>query len=546
MERKEELLYWIWFAEGCGAGNRLGVALLRKFGTVQKFYKQKPESVAGWNFLNNGEKKTVWDMLQKKSLAGAEQILESCIQKEISLLHYEDEAYPQTLRSLQNAPMLLYYKGTFPKIDGRLTTAVVGTRTMSDYGRNMAYSLGYGLATGGALIVSGMALGVDSMAMMGALDAGGITIAVFGCGVDIVYPREHTHVYNRILKSGGCVLSEYAPGTEPNGHNFPVRNRIISGLSDAGVVVEGKTGSGSLITARHLIYQGRKLFAVPGQVGLPGAEGPNDLIRNGALPAVTAEDILCEFEYMYPDSVCVHVTHNACRNLDVDRLSRESMQKTGVHARKTNNFVGEGTYGGRSSGSFVPTPPPDMPTPLPVENWMYSETAKAVQDTAVPETPAAEKKPEETPSPDTARPSVLAKLKAHLDVRALTPAAVEKTPSAEKVLEKKKNTAKKENSEKSSQKDTEKIQPAQKKDTEMLDETEMRVYNSMKPNVPVTPDELVAAGGFTIGQVMAAMTVLEMAGVIEAGSGGYFLRTDPDDMPVTLVDDSELESHTVQ
>ena len=543
MERNEELLYWIWMAEACGAGNRLGMALLRKFGTVQKIYRQKPEDVQNWKFLNNGEKKNALDMLQNKSLAGAEQILDRCTQLGIRLLHFEDAEYPDSLRSLQNAPLLLYYKGSFPKIDKRLTTAVVGTRTMSDYGRKMSYSLGYGLAVGGSLIVSGMALGIDSMAMMGALDAGGNTIAVLGCGVDVVYPKEHTHVYNRILEKGGCILSEYAPGTEPKGEHFPVRNRIISGLSDAGVVVEGKTGSGSLITARHLIYQGRKLFAVPGQVGLPGSEGPNDLIRNGALPAVTAEDILCEFEYMFPDTVRVHVTHNACRNLDADTLSRNTMQKTGVRARKNNNFVGEGTYGGRSSGSSVPMPA-DIPVPVPVENWVYTETAKAVEDSLVPMVPAAAEKPEEPKTPPMKKESILEKLSRSLGDVHIIQAPEDKPAEAKKASPKKKKEKPAEpEKEKSFKKDTEKIQPAQKMEAEMLDETEMRVYNSMKPNVPVTPDELVAAGGFSIGQVMAAMTALEMAGAIEAGSGGYFLRTDPDDMPVTLVDDTELEDH---
>jgi len=362
----------------------------------------------------------------------------------------------------------------------------------------------------------------------------------------VVYPKEHTHVYNRILERGGCILSEYAPGTEPKGEHFPVRNRIISGLSDAGVVVEGKTGSGSLITARHLIYQGRKLFAVPGQVGLPGSEGPNDLIRNGALPAVTAEDVLCEFEYMFPDTVRVHVTHNACRNLDVDKLSRETMQKNSVGTRKSNNFVGEGTYGGRNSvpSGVVPT---DIPVPMPVENWVYTETAKAVEDTRAPGVaePAAEQ--EEAKMPPMKKESILEKLSRSLANTQVHSGTEEQTAEKKKTTSKKKTeTPKKRETEKSSQKDTEKIQPAQKMDTEMLDETEMRVYNSMKPNVPVTPDELVAAGGFSIGQVMAAMTALEMAGAIEAGSGGYFLRTDPDDMPVILVDDTELEENTVQ
>ncbi|MBR5446162.1 MAG: DNA-processing protein DprA, partial [Clostridia bacterium] len=303
MEHREELVYWVWMAEALGAGSRVGLVLLRKFGSVRKIYSQTPEAAAGWSFLSQKEKAAAVNMLRQKDLRNADRILERCMELGIRAISYDDGGYPEALRAIQNPPVVLYAKGALPMVGKRFTAAVVGTRTMSDYGRKMAYSMGYGLAAGGALVVSGMALGVDSMAMMGALDAGGITVAVLGGGADIVYPKEHIHVYRRILETGGCILSEYAPGTEPKGAHFPVRNRIISGLSDAGVVVEGDSKSGALITARYLLYQGRKLFAVPGQVGLAGSEGPNSLICDGALPAITAEDILSEFKYMFPYSI---------------------------------------------------------------------------------------------------------------------------------------------------------------------------------------------------------------------------------------------------
>ncbi|MBQ8642621.1 MAG: DNA-processing protein DprA [Clostridia bacterium] len=542
MERKEELLYWIWITEALGAGSRLGIVLLREFGTIGRVYRQKPEAVEKWKFLSQKEKITTAEMLRNKSLEAAERIYEKCVEKGIRLVHYEEIGYPESLRSIPNAPLLLYYKGNLPLIDKRFTTAVVGTRTMSDYGRKMAYSMGYGLAAGGAVIVSGMALGVDSMAMMGALDAGGITVGVLGCGADVIYPKEHVQVYHRILDCGGCILSEYAPGTEPKKENFPVRNRIISGLSDAGVVVEGNARSGSLITARHLIYQGRKLFAVPGQVGLPGSEGPNNLIRDGALPAVTAEDILCEFTYMFPDSIHLGTAHQAYRKLDIENSSRKTMSAAGVGTRNSRNYVGEGTYGGRNAPAEVP--PNTVGTGIAgIPDWIYEETAQAVAKSDVPAVPA--EKQEGSAAEKTAEPvrkkSILEQMKINLQKQknsAESGAVAEKNgkTGADGKTEKGKT-------EKSSQKDTEKIQPAHKKDTELLDETELRVYNNMKPNVPVTPDELVAYG-FTIGQVMAAMTSLEMAGVIEAGSGGYFLRTDPDDLPLKLVDDTETEERT--
>lgn len=546
MDGYEDMLYWVWLADNCGAGSSIGKTLLQQFGSPREIYRQKPENVASWDFLSSGDRENAFTLLSNRSLQSAEQILTSCQRKDIHILCLTDEIYPQILRNLTNAPLVLYCKGTFPWIDSRLTTAVVGTRTMSDYGRDMAYRLGYGLSAGGAIVVSGMALGVDSMAMMGALDAGGVTIAVLGSGVDVIYPKEHTQVYQRILASGGCILSEFIPGTRPMGRNFPIRNRIISGLSDCGVVVEGNATSGSLITARHLAYQGKKVYAVPGQVGQPGAEGPNELIRSGALPVLTAEDILSEYEYVYPNSVFTQVAHRAYRNLDVTKQSQEAMRNSGVQVRNTQNFVGEGTYGGRSHASPFPDLPPDpstMPpshaTSIQEENWhRMAQTVeqKIPTQTEVPQTTVP---PEAKDGNEKKKRSLLGGLGIRLPEKKEDPGRRKEQRDGQSDEKKKLRKGKNLPAE------TEKIQPVRKIDTNGLAEKEMRVYNSMKPNVPMTPDELVAAGGFSIGEVMASMTILEMAGVIEAGSGGYFMRIDPDDMPVTLVEDTEIEEHTV-
>lgn len=563
MDGNEDMLYWVWLADNCGAGSSVGKTLLAHFGSPEEIYRQKPEDVASWDFLSVGEREKVGDLLQKRSTDAAKQILADCRRKDIHMIRLTDAIYPQTLRDLSNAPLLLYCKGKFPWIDGRLTTAVVGTRTMSDYGREMAYKLGYGLAAGGALVVSGMALGVDSMAMMGALDAGGSTIAVLGSGVDVIYPKEHTQVYQRILAAGGCIVSEYIPGTRPAGRNFPIRNRIISGLSDCGIVVEGNSTSGSLITARHLVYQGKKVFAVPGQVGQEGSEGPNELIRSGALPVLTAEDVLSEFEYIYPNSVFTHAAHRAYRTLDVGRQSQETMRQSGVQVRNTRNFVGEGTYGGRSYTTPYPDLPPD-PSTMPdtenvkgkVESWLHEESVQEIE-----QRPASKKtrsRPEGSPVGE--REKTARTTGDPLTSEPLTSDSLTSEPLTSEPLtsEKKKRSVldklgirlpesaedrKKGKKSKEFTPTPEKLQPERKIDTKALAEKEMRVYNRMKPNVPVTADELVAAGGFSIGEVLAAMTVLEMAGAIEAGSGGYFLRTDPDDMPVTLVDDTEIEGY---
>lgn len=548
MDDYEEMLYWVWLADNCGAGSSIGNTLLKQFGSPEDIYRQKPEKVASWDFLSDTDRENAFTLLSSRSLQSAEQVLTDCQRKDIHILCLHDDIYPQMLHGLSNAPLLLYCKGTFPWVDNRLVTAVVGTRTMSDYGRDMAYRLGYGLAAGGAIVVSGMALGVDSMAMMGALDAGGVTIAVLGSGVDVIYPKEHTQVYQRILASGGCIISEFIPGTRPMGRNFPIRNRIISGIADCGVVVEGNATSGSLITARHLGYQGKKIFAVPGQVGQPGSEGPNDLIRNGALPVLTAEDILSEYEYLYPDSVHTQAAHRAYHNLDVTKQSQETMRNSGVQVRNTHNFVGEGTYGGRSHASPFPDLPPDPSTmppshPAPIQEERLTVAHAVNQNiptqTEVPQTAVP---PETNDGNEKKKRTLLGGLGIRLPER---PEKKEDPGRRREQRDTQSDEKKKLRKGKNPLAETEKIQPVRKIDTNGLAEKEMRVYNSMKPNVPMTPDELVAAGGFSIGEVMAAMTMLEMAGVIEAGSGGYFMRIDPDDMPVTLVEDTEIEEHTV-
>jgi len=502
--RLEEEIYWIWLAEACGAGKRLGNLLLDVYGDAMQVYKADPAKLEKYaDKWTKRDVESAKQILSQKDLKNAERIYQTCREKGISILPCASVSFPDCLRSITAAPILLYYKGTLPLVDKRLTVAVVGTRTMTDYGREMAYTMGYGLAAGGAIVVSGMALGIDSMAMIGALDAGGVTVAVLGSGVDVIYPREHTKVYERILARGGCILSEYAPGTEPAGRHFPVRNRIISGLADAGVVVEGNAQSGSLITARHIVYQGRKLFAVPGQVGSSGAEGPNDLIRDGALPAIEPEDILREFAYMFPNSVHVNVAHRARWNLDMRALSAAAMEQAQVGARGRPNYIGKGTFGGRRE-----------------------DTEEKVSK----HTPQLLKEQYEVPVANPVRPSE----KGENTKGNIFTAFGEK--SKIKRSEKGKNDAK---TKKSKNIDTENIQPAKKIDFNMLDELEIKVYNNMKPNVPMIPDELVTED-ITISQVLSAMTVLEMAGAVEGGSGGYYLRIDAEDMPVRLVEDWEI------
>jgi DNA processing protein len=208
----------------------------------------------------------------------------------IEILTWDDDLYPPRLKEIDQPPPVLYVRGGFTPEDA-WAVAVVGTRRVSAYGRQVTEELGSFLAANGVTVISGLARGVDAIAHQSALKAGGRTIAVLGCGVDRVYPPEHTQLADKLIASG-ALISDYAPGTPPDASNFPPRNRIISGLSMATVVVEAGETSGALITAQFAIDQGREVFAVPGNILAPQSKGTNRLIAQGARPLLSVRDLL--------------------------------------------------------------------------------------------------------------------------------------------------------------------------------------------------------------------------------------------------------------
>jgi DNA processing protein len=210
--------------------------------------------------------------------------------KGVRILTIDEKGYPGLLREIFDPPLVLYALGETEKLS-LPAVAIVGSRRCSVYGSEIAYSLARELAESGMAIVSGMALGIDSRAHHGALSVGGETVAVLGTGVDFVYPRGGRKLYDRI-KAHGCVVSEFPLGTYPAPQNFPVRNRIISGLAWGTVIPEASEFSGSLITARLTLEQDRELWAVPGNITNPGSYGPNHLIKQGARPVLTAQDVI--------------------------------------------------------------------------------------------------------------------------------------------------------------------------------------------------------------------------------------------------------------
>ncbi len=211
-------------------------------------------------------------------------------QQEILFASYWNPSYPKDLRCIQDPPKALYALGKMPAAEER-RVALIGARACSEYGRRMARTLGEELAGQGVVVVSGMARGIDGISQRYALEAGGTSYAVLGCGVDICYPKENRVLYEKLCRQGG-VLSEYVPGTEAKAHLFPPRNRIISALSDVIVVVEARKKSGTIITVDMALEQGKEVMVVPGRVGDGLSDGCNDLLRQGASPVLETADIL--------------------------------------------------------------------------------------------------------------------------------------------------------------------------------------------------------------------------------------------------------------
>lgn len=199
--------------------------------------------------------------------------------------------YLQVLSTIQDAPRRIFFTGTLPP-ERCPSVAIIGTRKPTPYGKEVAYRLAFALAQKGIVVVSGLALGIDSIAHRGALEAGGTTLAVLANSVDHIYPRNHKALAEQIIASGGAILSEYEPPTEARDFQFLARNRIVSGLSDAVVIVEAAARSGTLNTAGHAVGQGREVFAIPGNITSPLSAGCNALLKQGAYPATRAEDIL--------------------------------------------------------------------------------------------------------------------------------------------------------------------------------------------------------------------------------------------------------------
>ncbi len=292
------LQYWLWLTNLRGLSNQTRLTLLHRFGSPEDIYFADEEEL----LLTDGITLEQAALLRDHDLSAADRILADCQRLDQRILTIQDGAYPSRLKNIYDPPCLLYWKGRMPAFDGEAAVAVVGTRKCTPYGEVCAEKLGYGLAGGGAVVVSGLAKGVDAAAVRGALRAGGIPVGVVGNGLDVLYPYESRYLYEDVA-AAGVLLSEYPPGTAAAGRHFPVRNRILSGLAVATLVVEAPERSGALITAETALEQGRDVFAVPGPIDAPASAGCNRLIRDGAGLVTDAWDILREYEARFPEKL---------------------------------------------------------------------------------------------------------------------------------------------------------------------------------------------------------------------------------------------------
>ena len=278
--------YWIWLADRKRLSQGEKLALRQKFSSVQALYEATDygPDIGGAALAS----------LLDKDLAPAEKILADCKRRGAGVLTAEDPRYPQRLKEIPDPPVVLYYLGTLPDFDKEIPIAMVGTRRPTAYGLMSAAKLGGEIAQAGGLVVSGVAYGVDAEAMWGAVRAGKPVVGVLGCGIDVVYPQANRELY-RATEAQGCLISEYAPGIRPNQWTFPKRNRIISGLSLAVVVVEAPEKSGTMITAADARRQGRDLFAVPGHIQDENCAGSNRLLATGAIPVTCGKDVVARY-----------------------------------------------------------------------------------------------------------------------------------------------------------------------------------------------------------------------------------------------------------
>ena len=288
------LTYWLWLTTRRGMDPISALRVLDHCVTPERAYYADREE---YELLPI--RPSLRRALEDKELDTAQRILGECQRLGIRILTLQDAEYPQRLRAIADPPLVLYFKGRVLPFDDEAAIGVVGARKPSVYGERWAERLGLELAAGGALVVSGIAQGIDSRAVKGALKGGGPVVSVLAGGADRPFPPEHRYLYEDVA-AAGALVSEYPPGTPHRGEHFPRRNRILSGLCLGVLAVECRPFGGTMSTVGHALEQGRDVFAVPGSLDSPMSQGTNLLIQQGAKLVTCGQDILCEYWDRFP------------------------------------------------------------------------------------------------------------------------------------------------------------------------------------------------------------------------------------------------------
>lgn len=290
--KEQDKAYQFWIHNLPGIGDRTIEKLILAYGSERGVYTAVKKDLG--KLLDEDRKKAVRDFTESWDILGA---YEKLLEKGIRFLTCKDREYPSRLRKLKYPPYGIYCIGNLPG-EEKPAAAVIGARECSEYGSFVAKAFAGRMAEAGISVISGMARGIDGIAQQGAIDAGGATYAVLGCGVDICYPASNRRLYEEILAAGGGILSVFTPGTEPQKRNFPERNRIVAGLSDILLVVEARQKSGTWITVDMALEQGKSVYAVPGRLTDRLSDGCNLLIRQGAGIALSPEDLIQEMKIL--------------------------------------------------------------------------------------------------------------------------------------------------------------------------------------------------------------------------------------------------------
>lgn len=449
--KKSEHVYWIWLALKLNNRNTVFQRLLDIFdNSPYEIYRADESIFSRVEFLSEYQKQSLLD----KNIDEAMSIHSYCKWNNVKVINYCDESYPDSLKSIKNPPIVLYCLGKLPDFNSSVCVSVVGTRKMTEYGMRSAYKLSYELASAGVVVVSGMALGIDSVAHAGALAANGTTVAVLGCGIDVIYPKQHRKLRKHIMQNG-AVITTYHPSTNAYKNNFPERNEIISALSEGTVVVEAPKNSGALITADRAAEQSRTVYALPGSIEEPMSEGPNYLIKNGAVAVTSARDIL---NYYFEN-----------------------------HSRLVN------------------------PVKLR-QGELSSDFDKQFLDSIEVSCDCNGKGPKGTPK------SLLEKLNNELNNNAEQNSDYYAVPQIKRIKE-----AKSSSIDEAVNKLMPKGSTVEENMVASLSEEERKIFDAFPCDKPTSVDKLMKCG-YPVGKTMAALTVLEIKGLITSLPGGLYIR----------------------